>query len=175
MACSSVTLAGIALGCKDNMGGIELVHLSLHENVVSKTLTSNVITAITMAEISSGVFAKFQTYRLRRESSSLTSTYNTDEAAGSASYANDLALQFSKMETSKRIEIQALAQDELDAIVKDRNGKYWYIERVTASAGTAVSGQAAADLNGYTLTLSSVSAELPVEVDADAVASVIAA
>lgn len=161
MACSSVTLAGIGLGCKDSMGGIDLVYLNRHENVSSVTPTLDVITTIALVEDA----PKFQTYRLRRESSSLTSTLNTDEAAGSASYTNDIALQFSKMETSKRIEIQALAQDELDAIVKDRNGKYWYIERVSASAGTAVSGQAIADLNGYTLTLSGVSAVLPLEVN----------
>lgn len=171
MACSTVTLAGIGLGCKDSMGGIDLVYLNLHENVASKTVTTNVISEITLVADA----PKFKTYRLRRDSSSLTSNYNTDEAAGSASYLNDLALQFSKMETAKRIEVQALAQDELDAIVKDRNGKYWYIERLSASAGTAVTGQAAADLNGYTLTLSSVSSVLPIEVADTAITNTIIA
>lgn len=171
MACSSVTLAGIELGCKDSMGGIDRVYLNRSENVSSYTETSDVVTAITLVDDA----PLFQTYRLRRDSSSLTSTFNTDEAAGSASYTNDLALQFTKLETTKRIEIQALAQDELDAIVKDHNGKYWLVTGVTASAGTAVTGQATTDLNGYTLTLSGVSTVLPVEVSESALTATVIA
>ena len=50
----------------------------------------------------------------------------------------------------------ALAVGELVFIVKDANGRYWYLgadESVTASAGSGQTGQAIGDGNFYTITL----------------------
>ena len=56
------------------------------------------------------------------------------------------------METAKRIEITALAQNELVLIVKDANGKYWLLgkdEPVMATAGEGVTRNCERDRNGY--------------------------
>ena len=81
----------------------------------------------------------------------------------------DLLLQFNRMETTKRVEISALAVNDLVAIVKDANGVYWYLgydEPVNASAGDGQTGTARGDANRYTITLQDNSKEMPMEVEA---------
>ena len=90
--------------------------------------------------------------------------------------ASDLLLQFNRMETQKRVEITALALGDLVCIVKDANGKYWYLgkdEPVNASAGDGQTGTARGDANRYTITLHDESQEMPYEVDASIVDALI--
>ena len=85
-------------------------------------------------------------------------------------------LQFNRMETPKRVEMTALAQNELALIVKDANGKYWLLgkdEPVMATAGEGVTGTARGDRNGYGITLQDTSLEMPFEVDETIVAGLI--
>ena len=80
------------------------------------------------------------------------------------------------METAKRVEISALAVNDLVAIVKDANGIYWYLgydEPVNASAGDGQTGTARGDANRYTITLQDNSKEMPMEVDSTIVAALI--
>ena len=80
------------------------------------------------------------------------------------------------METQKRVEITALALGDLVCIVKDANGKYWYLgkdEPVNASAGDGQTGTARGDANRYTITLHDESREMPYEVDASIVDALI--
>ena len=161
MACSQ-TLKGLVNDCAANMGGIVEVLIANHADVTAVTLTDNKVSAITMA---SG--ATFKKYGFARNSGSLSSNYTIDEANGSRFVVSDLVLVFNRMETTKRIEITALAQGELAVIVKDANGKYWYLgydAPVRASAGDGLTGTARADRNGYSVTLQDNSLEMPLEV-----------
>ena len=91
--------------------------------------------------------------------------------------ASDLVLVFNRMETSKRVEISALAKNDLVAIVKDANGKYWYLgkdEPVGATAGDGLTGTARADRNGYSITLQDNSLEMPYEVEASIIDALVA-
>lgn len=164
MNCSAYTLSGLNSGCKDSMGGIKEVYIADFDDVASKTLNSagDKIEAITM-----NANKKFKTFKLRKNTSSITSTMQVSDTAGNY-FQNDLTLQFMKMETAKRTQMMALLMGECVAIVLDSNGKYWYLGYdypIEASSGTAQSGTAAGDLNGYDLTLSDTSKELPYEVD----------
>lgn len=168
MACSSITLAGINTGCKDNMGGIKEVYIVKKDSITEVTLAENQISAITMAES-----AKWSTYKFRKGTSQFTSTMTTDDAAGTMSFETVLALQFSKQDTAKRLEIMALCMDEVAVIVLDNNGKYWYLgydNPVTATAATGQSGTAFGDFGGYNVELTDNSKELPFEVTAEAIA-----
>ena len=168
MACSSITLAGINTGCKDNMGGIKEVYIVKKDSITEVALTENQISAITMAES-----AKWSTYKFRKGTSQFTSTMTTDDAAGTMSFETVLALQFSKQDTAKRLEIMALCMDEVAVIVLDNNGKYWYLgydNPVTATAATGQSGTAFGDFGGYNVELTDNSKELPFEVTAEAIA-----
>ena len=173
MACKSFALSGIALGCKDLMGGIKEVYLIKSGDIKTKSLNTeqSQIAAITLEG-----GAKFKTYKFRKGTGSMTSTASSDEAIGNFSVTTELALQFSKMETSKRLEIMAMCLEDVAAIVLDWNGKYWFLGYdfpVTATSATAQTGTASTDLNGYNVTLSDTSAEFPFEVPADIVTDLI--
>lgn len=164
MACNQ-TLSGLVRDCAPSMGGIVEALIANKENVTDITVSSDMITAVTMASS-----AKFKRYAFARNTGSLTSNYTIDPATGVRFVTSDLILMFNRMETQKRVEISALAQNDLVIIVKDANGKYWllgYDEPVNATAGDGLTGTARGDRNGYSITLQDNSLEMPYEVDAD--------
>lgn len=161
MACSQ-TLSGLINDCTPSMGGIVEVLIANHADVSAVTAADGVITAITMA---SG--KTFYKYTFARNTGSLSSNYTIDDTTGAKFVVSDLVLQFNRMEAAKRVEITALAEGESAVIVKDANGKYWYLgydAPVVASAGDGLTGTARSDRNGYSITLQDNSAEMPFEV-----------
>ena len=172
MSCSLNTLAGIAGACESNQGGIIEVYINHFDQVEDVTVESDKITTVTLK--TSG--EKFHKYNFKRNTGSLTSTYTIDPANGVNFVTSDLTLVFAKQDTVKRIEISALALDDLVVIVKDANGKFWYLgydEPVQASAAAAQTGTARTDGNSYNITLQDTSLKLPYEVDAAAIASLL--
>ena len=172
MSCSLNTLAGIAGACESNQGGIIEVYINHFDQVEEVTVTSDKITAISLK--ASG--EKFHVYNFRRNTGSLTSTYTIDPANGVNFVTSDLTLVFAKQDTVKRIEISALALDDLVVIVKDANGRFWYLgynEPVQASAATAQTGVARTDGNNYNITLQDTSLALPYEVDESIIAGLL--
>lgn len=161
MACSQ-TLSGISNDCASNMGGIVEVYLANKADVSSVTFTTSKVTAITMNSS-----AKFKTYHFRPNTSSMSSNYQVNQENGTSYVQTDLLMVFNRMETSKRIEVTAMAQGELCAIVKDANGLYWMLgidNPLVLSAGDGLTGTARADRNGYSVTLQDNSLEMPVEI-----------
>lgn len=164
MACTQA-LSGIAASCETNVGGIREVYIANFDDVTAIEVdgTSNMIDTITM-----DTDKKFKQYFFKKNTSSLTSTLNVDPANGVNFVQSDLALQFAKQETVKRMEIAKLSLGELRVIVKDANGKYWFLgmeEFVSATAGTAETGVNRTDGNRYTITLTDYSSSYPYEVD----------
>ena len=165
------TLSGLARDCSSNMGGILEVLIANADDVTGVTLSEGIISTISMATT-----AKFKRYTFPKNTGSLTSTYNIDRASGVQYVSSELLLQFNRMETQKRVEITALALGDLVCIVKDANGKYWYLgkdEPVSASASDGQTGTARADANRYTITLLDESKEMPYEVDASIVEALV--
>ena len=169
MACNSITLSNIARDCEANVGGIKKVWLTNYADAMfSATTDASGMTEI--VSVKSGT--TWYTYEFRKGTGSLTSNLNVDEAAGTNFIQSDLVMQFSRMETSKRMAIAALAVDEVCAIVLDCNGKYWALgfdEPVTSSAGVGQTGTARTDSNNYQITLSDFSKSYPYEVKASVV------
>lgn len=166
------TLSGLAKDCASNMGGIVEVLIANFDDVSEVTISTDKVSAITMASS-----AKFKKYNFAKNTGSLTSTYNIDQASGVKYVTSDLLLQFNRMETTKRVEITALSLGDLAVIVKDANGKYWYLgkdEPVNASAGDGQTGTARGDANRYTITLQDESLEMPYEVDETIISSLVA-
>lgn len=161
------TLSGLARDCSSNMGGILEVLIANADDVTGVTLSEGIISTISMA-----TSAKFKRYTFPKNTGSLTSTYSLDPASGVRYVTSELLMQFNRMETQKRVEITALALGDLVCIVKDANGKYWYLGKdapVNASASDGQTGTARADANRYTITLQDESLEMPYEVDASIV------
>ena len=170
MACNQ-TLSGLVKDCSPSMGGITEVLLANREDISAVSAVSGKISEITMASS-----AKFKRYTFARNTGSMTSTYTIDQASGVKYVTTDLLLQFNRMETAKRVEISALAVNDLVAIVMDANGIYWYLgydEPVNASAGDGQTGTARGDANRYTITLQDNSKEMPMEVDSTIVPALI--
>lgn len=177
MACTQ-TLSGLAFDCAPSMGGIVAVYLANFTDVDSVTITDGIIDEITMNNngATPPVDYQFKKYGFPRNTGSMSSNYTFDKTTGANFVVTDLVMVFTKMETAKRVEITAMAQGELVAIVKDANGKYWYLgknEPLTPSAADGLSGTARADRNGYSFTLQDNSLEMPYEVDEGAVSAVV--
>lgn len=171
MACNQ-TLTAILKDCSPSMGGIIEAMFANKEDVQEVTLAEDMVNAITMAN--SKKFVKFQ---FARNTGSMSSNYTIDTATGVKFVTTDLVLVFNRMETSKRVAIKALMQNDLVAIVKDANGKYWYLgydEALNATAGDGLTGTARADRNGYSATLQDNSHEMPYEVNPEIIAALVA-
>ena len=170
--CCSQTLTSIGTSCDSQMGGIKVVYGISKSQIDAITVTDGVITAITTKddEQSTPQPYKFHTYAFRKQSSSMTSTYTVDDTNGVKYVTTELTLNFAKQETAKRVSITALANCESVFIVEDNNGKHWFLgydNPVTVTAMEATTGTAYGDANQYSITLSDMSAELPMEVTAD--------
>lgn len=157
--CSSLTLAGLCKDCEGSVGGIVEVYVAKYGDVTSVAVadsgdSKSMVTGITMASGTS-----YYVYQFRKNTGSMTSTLNvTDD--GNVYVSTELSLVFSKMETKKRIEMNALATQDLAIIVKDANGKYWYLgetEPVNASAGEGATGTNRTDSNHYQITFTALS------------------
>jgi len=161
MACAQ-TLSGLVHDCAANMGGIKAVYLANKADVDAITVASDKITGITMA-----ASAKFHKYEFARRTGSLSSNWQVNAENGTKFVQTDLLLVFNRMETTKRVEIAAMAAGELVAIVEDNNGVYHYLGMeapLEISAGDGLTGTAMADRNGYSITLQDQSLGLPMEV-----------
>lgn len=189
--CASITLKSIMLDCSNSIGGIKKVWLAKYSDVdfskleVGKHMgkvhnpgegeptTIELGDAITKLALKEGTGIQWYEYQFRKNTGSLTSTLNVDEANGNNYITSELSLVFSKMETRKRMEMAALAVGAVVAVVLDSNNRYWFLgydDYVSASAATGETGTAKEDRNAYTITLSTDSAEWPFELD-DAVAA----
>ena len=171
MACNQ-TLTAILRDCSPSMGGIVEVMFANKEDVQEVTLAEDMVNAITMAN-----GKKFVKFQFARNTGSMSSNYTIDPTTGVKFVTTDLVLVFNRMETSKRVAIKALMQNDLVAIVKDANGKYWYLgydEALNATAGDGLTGTARADRNGYSVTLQDNSHEMPYEVNSEIIAALVA-
>ena len=155
MPCSQI-LAGIARDCSSNLGGIKAVYIANADDVDSITELSGVVTAITMKSSK-----KFYPYVFSPGTSSLTSNWQVNAENGTKYVESDLLMVFNRMDSTKRLEIMALAQTEMAIVVEDNNGTMWFLAEATINAGDGQTGTARADRNGYSITLRETSGELP--------------
>lgn len=163
MSCSSAVLKGIINDCAKSKGGVTDVFIA-PAGTFKPTVTDNAIT--------SGTTSGFKYYYFRKNTASMTSTLNIDETNGVNYWSTELAMTFTRMETVKRLEIATLAVQDVECIVRDSNGLYWFLGNenpVTANAGSGQTGQAKTDGNFYQITLVDESDELPYEITSDEV------
>lgn len=158
MACS-ITLKGIQKDCKHNIGGVRKIWIAAYTKGTT-TVDSGKISAISNV-------ADFKGYEFTKNTASMTSTLNKDLANGTSYVNTEVIVQFNRMETEKRLEVETLSIGDLQIIVLDNNGIYWFLGNdapVEASAGTAQTGTAKSDGNFYNLTFTDESFEYPYEI-----------
>lgn len=162
MPCTQ-TLAGIARDCAANVGGIKAVYMANFEDVDTVTVTSNVVSAITMV-----ASKKFYAYYFNPQTSNFVTNAQANRENGTLFFETVLSLVFPKQDAAKRLEVNALAQAGLMAIVQDNNDNYWLLgkdEPLLMTTGTAETGTARADRNGYALEFTDGQKQMPYTVD----------
>ena len=167
MACTSITLRGIVQDCNGNLGGVSEVWLINRDSISAITTAVTevngfsgvpVVSAITLA-----TGASFVKFYVRKNTSSMTSTLNVNDN-GSTYVTTELNLVFARMDAQKRLEMNALAKEEMAGLVKDANGTWFFLgydNPVTSSAGAGETGTQKSDNNQYTSTLLDDSSEYP--------------
>jgi hypothetical protein len=148
-------VSGYTLGCRTNTGGDKNIYI-LSGSISSVTGAANgLLTTIA----GNGVFYKFE---LVKETADHTETITASDENGTVFYDVALNAMFHKMQSATRNQIKVLAQNpNLKIIVETNNGaedgigKYFllgYHNGMTLNTGTAASGKAFGDMNGYSLT-----------------------
>lgn len=163
---------GYSFDCKDNQGGLEAVWFIGWNDVASVTEASGVVTAITKA--SGKVFYKYQ---LVKNTASFTENIQGNIENGTINYDQQLVIVINKLQVNMRNEILLLARNNMMAVVKDKNGRYWLAGRYSGLdllSGSAGTGTASTDRNGYSLTFSGAERELAPEVQASVIATLTA-
>lgn len=160
MACTQ-TISGLARDCSANLGGVKAVYIAPYDGEKTATITSGAISAYTAG----GGASNYMRFNFRKGAASFTSTSQIDATSGVSMVQTQLVMNFGKMETTKRTEIQALLQGEVQVIVVDNNGISWLLGYdapvVAIGSQNAQSGAAMTEANQYTITLQDDSAALP--------------
>lgn len=164
MACNTETLRTIDARCDRSVGGLKRILIAQRDDINISELNDNLNTnkEITNIPLKSG--KKFEQFRFRPNTASLTSTFSSDVATGNASFTTEIALQFSKAEAQKRLSIQSAINAAAVVIAEDMYGQYIFLGydiEVTVTAATMVTGTATSDLNGFTMVLTDVAQEMP--------------
>ena len=154
MACSAIN-SGVFDLCNDSTGGIEKIFIG-NGPVESITETAGVITAITVGGVPM-TSSDFYVFETPRQVSSLTETTTVSQENGTLYFDQQLTMVFNKLDADKRNQLLLLAQaTSLVIVAKDGNGKYWSVGIEKGGfmvSGSATSGTAYADRNGYELVL----------------------
>ena len=149
MACS-LTLAGRGVGCKDALGGIKRIYVAEWADGIWEDISAGEVAGATAA-------ITFYTYDMTKGSGSLTQTITSDIAAGTVFFDQVCSVTFAKAAAADITEISNLVKGRVAVMVEDNNGN-WFVmglkNGVEVSGGTAQTGQAAGDQNGFTLEFS---------------------
>lgn len=169
--------SGIPRECRDNAGGLRKVYLANKNDIVSVTPALGSITDLgVVTQITMATGTTFFEFSSTKESSNFVQNIQSNQANGTVGIEQVLSLTFSKMTGTKSKQIDLINSAEMVAIAEDYNGRYFLLGEFGAletNGGSAETGTALADLNGYKLTLRSLEKSLAREVVASAVTSVI--
>jgi hypothetical protein len=147
-----------SFGCDVGSGGLKEVYLIELENVDSITESSGTLTAIT--KVSGKIFRKYQ---LVQDTATAEETLTGNLQNGTLFYAQKLTIVINKQQVAVRNEILLLAKNRLVAVTVDNNDTYrvyGWDQGLRLNEGSAATGTAWGDRNGYTLTFSSNQREL---------------
>tara|TARA_R100000544_G_C2221579_1_gene57902 strand:- start:195 stop:707 length:513 start_codon:yes stop_codon:yes gene_type:complete len=145
---SCILSSGIALGCKDSLGGIKEVYIANYDKTAVYAYDSDdIIDGLTGA-------GTFYTFEQRNEAGEFTQTGNHSVENGTNFWSQMVNLVFTKNDAENRNILKVLAQSKLLIIVKDQNDSYWVVGEgngADLTASTVGAGKAYGDLNGSTV------------------------
>ena len=148
MACN--ISQGRTLPCKDAVGGIKSVYFANYDTISPAEGADDSIAA---TEFTGAVFYK---YDVNNGASSLTQNIQSSRENGTTAFEQVLELTLPKITAADNFEIKLLAFGRPHIVVEDYSGNFHLVGKENGcdvTGGTAVTGAAMGDFNGYTLTL----------------------
>lgn len=146
--------SGFTLGCRDNTGGIKNLYILSGSVDSIGEASEGLINSIS----GSGSFFKFELFR---QTSDYTETITSTPENGTIFYEQSVNAVFFKLQSATRNQVRVLAKNpDLKVIVETNNGaddgigKFFYLGEANGLqllGGTAESGTAFGDRNGYAL------------------------
>lgn len=147
--------SGFTLGCRDNSGGLKNLYI-LSGSVDAVTgAADGLITDLS----GSGSFFKFELFR---QTSDFSEAISATPENGTVFYDQTVNATFFKLQSATRNQVRVLAKNpDLKIIVETNNGSvdsvgtFFYVGQENGAqllSGTAQTGTAFGDLNGYSLT-----------------------
>jgi hypothetical protein len=145
--------SGQALGCSDSIGGVKKLYIAGGPGMVTG-YTYDADGAITGATSTTGT--TLYGFELKRGTSSYTQNITKSYENGTIYFEQVLEASFYKYDQQKRNELKVLSQnDNLQIIVIDQNDTQYLMGQVNfsyLSGGSAATGLALGDKNGFSLT-----------------------
>lgn len=169
MAVSCALTQDYSFGCDVGAGGTIECWIIESGNISSYTESSGTLTAIT--KVAGKVFRKYQ---LVLETANFEEAIVGNRQNGTIAYDQKGTIVINKQSVAVRNEILLLAVNTLTIILHDQNDTYRLFGRVNGlrlESGTAATGTALADRNGYTLNFTGKEANLAPFVSSAAVAT----
>lgn len=147
MACNNLCApsAGIDLSCKSNTPGVSKIFVACFDDAVEYAVDANdVITGITSGNT-------FYEFNLPKSTANFDEVVNSDGTTGAVEYVPTVNIAVNKLRAGLRNQFKLLVKGTQTIIVKTLNGDYILFgkEQGLDLAGSAVSGTAGTDRNGY--------------------------
>jgi hypothetical protein len=148
---SCYVTSNICKGCRDSIGGIKQVYIIAG---CVTGITENADQEILTVGATGGTVYSFQ---VEKNTSNFVETITASLENGTVVYQQTLNLVFLKLQQSTRNQIKLLAQNtDMKVFVETNEGSILYLGEdfgMALASGTAESGTAFADRNGYTIVL----------------------
>lgn len=174
MACDITS--GFTLGCRDNSGGIKNLYILSGSIDTVTGADAGLVTGLT----GSGEFYKFELFR---QTSDFSEAISSTPENGTVFYDQTLNATFFKLQSATRNQVRVLAKNpDLKIVVETNNGstdgigKFFLMGQENGAqllSGTAQTGTAFGDLNGYSLTFSGQEPEPASEISGSSLAGVL--
>lgn len=146
---SCILSSGRKEACKDAIGGLRKAYFVDFGTLGDVTLTDDEITEV------GGTFTYYE-YDVRNTESELTQNVNSSSTNGTTYFEQVLNLVFTKLTKEDNKELKLMAYGRPHVFVEDYMGNVMCVgleNGADVTGGTAVTGTAMNDLNGYTLAL----------------------
>jgi hypothetical protein len=157
-----VTLSGLTLDCRDNVGGIKYAYVLPFSSSIGISAPNGTAATFTVDGVTiSNVSASFKKFETPRQTGFITETGTYSEENGTAFYTQVASLTFNKLTSASQVEVQKLGEaSKLAVVVKDNNDRLWLIGNnngAVLSAANGGTGTAFGDRNGVTIEFTGIS------------------
>lgn len=148
---SCAITSGYTLDCKDAIGGIKKVYFG---NAEPSAMTIGTNASGTITGVSGISFYAYEL--LPQGKNNFTETINSNAEVGTLFYTQQLSLEFTKLTQNTRNKLATIAKRRNVVVVETHDGTFFMLGQtygLECSGGSALSGAAMGEFQGYQLQL----------------------